>query len=119
MNEQLSQALYELITKTTEAALFVEGQIPDVINQLLNWHIIYYSFIMLIGLVLFFGSFWVLFSTESGDDKVEKKEEEFKLGWVIALFMFIGSFFAMNMQWFKIWIAPKVWLIEYAAQLAK
>lgn len=26
---------------------------------------------------------------------------------------------AINLEWLKIWIAPKLWLIEYAAQLVK
>jgi hypothetical protein len=31
----------------------------------------------------------------------------------------IISAMLINIEWLQIWIAPKVWLLEYAAQLVK
>ncbi len=38
--------------------------------------------------------------------------------WVLCLFVGI-MFLSKNTDWLMIWIAPKVWLIEYAAQFIK
>jgi hypothetical protein len=37
----------------------------------------------------------------------------------IPVIMMIVGLCMINVEWLQIWIAPKVWLIEYAAQLAK
>jgi Flp pilus assembly protein TadB len=39
--------------------------------------------------------------------------------WILSPICFIVSLTLLNLQWLKIWIAPKLWLIEHAAQLAK
>src|SRR3990167_5958060 len=38
---------------------------------------------------------------------------------IISFFMLVMGFCFSNLEWLQIWIAPKVWLVEYAASLVK
>ena len=124
MNEQLQQALAELITKSVQTAEkageFIVSELPEVVGQLLaweiTWNLIWFCFGILVFILSVYGNyrFFVWAKSEDGDT-------EALMFMVITLIpVVIGMVFCgANLDWLKILIAPKVWLIEYAANLVK
>lgn len=104
---------------TGKAIDFAQQQIPDVIEQLLRWNfaksLIAFLFgIIAIGIV----SFSIFCLQKKG------KWEDFDINTVSGMMViFIGtpslSLVFCNLTWLQIWIAPKVYLLEYAAKLIK
>lgn len=113
MNEQLQKALAELLGKTNVAGEFIIGEMPDVIQQLLEWRVFINS---TWSIVWFMAGVFVLYlgSLKYKDDPSEKN-------WVpyaaFSVPLILGSLLCLK-EVIKISIAPKVWLIEYAAKLA-
>ena len=131
MNEQLQQALVKIIEKANsgvDASIsFLGDQLPDVVHQLLTW-----------GLL----SSASCVALKKARDGVKESKQSKKDNWAyqhyswgggtvegpviviiilsivfcsISLIVFTGSLF----EALKIVFAPKIWLIEYAATLAK
>lgn len=122
--EELNIALAELITQATsgisQSVGFLQAELPDVIVQLLAWNAAYSAIICAAGLagvilVPLFGV-WV-FRKLVRDDEWSDHPEVIGIG--SLLFPFIMAATMINLDWLQIWIAPKVWLIEYAAGLLK
>lgn len=128
MNEQLQKALVELIGKASNgidaSVSFLSAEIPDVIHQLLVWYAAKSAILTVLGLVLCVAWFFTekLILKRLNENRVEFFE--------IAMFYgLLGSFVRLipmgavclmvSLDWLQIWIAPKIWLIEYASQLAK
>lgn len=127
MNEKLQEAVTLLINKAISGAeqgvAFLEGQLPDYIMQLLMWHG-WYNFVLficgvtiaLLAILLDIKAFKAVSKNRDSDDVF--------LGWgifgsIIRLPVFAVCIGLLNLAWLKIWIAPKVWLVEYAANLVK
>jgi hypothetical protein len=125
MNEQLQQALLAILTQTVDAVkagtTFLMAQLPDVIQQLLIWKAtqsaIWCGFWLLMSVIilLIIRHYW-------------KPREYYDGYWdtlgPFGIFPFIFCLnFAMiamtNYEWLQILIAPKIYLIEYAASLVK
>jgi hypothetical protein len=144
MKEELQTALADLISKTLQGVDaskdFLTSEIPDVIEQLLMWHGIY-SFIVFM-LMAFWFMLAIYFNVKQykfwkniiGDKEKIKKLPRFlrlyngeEVEWgvvvplnLIQLLHFIPLVFMIeNLAWLQIWIAPKVWLIEYMGRLVK
>lgn len=120
----LNQAAVVLINKAIEgidtSVHFLSNELPDFIFQLLLWYWIY-NFIMMIfgggiGLYLIIRSF--------------KYSKDFKQKWdgykyppweVLSVLQTVSGIIilmiCLNLVWLQILIAPKVWLVEYGAQL--
>jgi hypothetical protein len=138
MNEELQKALGALLNKANDgidaASGLLTAELPDVIHQLLMWHGVY-SFIMCL-----FGVVAALLIPKLISVMLRKPEGKSNLFWDCngefsreippALIVVFGGLFAIifecvfifdfiNLQWLQIYIAPKVWLIEYAASLTK
>ncbi|MGO1190292.1 hypothetical protein [Vibrio casei] len=141
MNEQLQKALSDLLGKTINGidttVNFMQAQLPDVIQQLLVWYVVKGLFVALFGLFLMIplilllvklskvdiagateDSFWVEHYGQSGNT--------IGIGCFASLlassvaFVLGALFFMFNiLEPVQIWIAPKIWLIEYASSLAK
>lgn len=130
MNKVLETALTDLITKSVQgidaAGKFLLTEIPEVIQQLLMWHGVYNFILFLVGMI-FLTTFCIIdFKFFKVCRKEAEKNEDGGAYRVFALVNMFGGFFSsiflselLNLQWLKIWIAPKVWLLEYAAALAK
>jgi hypothetical protein len=96
---------------------FLASELPEVIQQLLMWHMtvnIIWSFVFLCVFATVGWLFWFCC-----------KKEDKSGGWgpgiflcVIGLVVTFLGFFSYASTALQIWIAPKVWLIEYAAKLA-
>lgn len=140
MEEQANKILVELLQKASNgidaAVSFSQAQIPDVVHQLLIWSFVHSALSQVTGLLLLIaaiklpsfartvrnnGERWTSFDGCPND------------GYFISSFYYdictvfapvfgsiIGvSIIAFNFEWLKIWLAPKLFLIEYAASLVK
>lgn len=141
MNEQLAAAVTNLINKavsTAEAASeFVLAELPDVVQQLLIWKAVESGLSMLlfvfINAVLVY--VWAKYSgvgekyeTAQGRTLHEPTLTHDEYGdWsphviitgVCTLATHAVSWVAFDLDWLQILVAPKIYLIEYAAQLVK
>ncbi|QGT52243.1 TMhelix containing protein [Vibrio phage MZH0603] len=141
MNEQLQQALAELLNKTLNGidagAALLQAELPEVIQQLLLWYavkgVVHFVFgLFIICLFCFIVYKAVTSKPKDGSSNIFwpkcsfSKDVEFNFGWVCvfgfsAPFIFVSGLYNMAdiMDSLQILVAPKVWLIEYAATLAK
>lgn len=129
MNEALEAKASELLVKMIDVTVqslsdvvdFGKQQIPEVIHQLIMWNITKVSIWMIVGVVIAVFLCQVGNRFKPGLNQTEKGLGTFVqvIFWVVGLAVG-GSMFVTNLlQVAYIVIAPKVWLIEYAAQLIK
>lgn len=122
MNEELQKALAAIILKFAEAmggaTDFALEQAPEVIQQLLRYNfavsIILCAAVSVPALFYIFKGLPSLWRLAGSDDDGK--------AWTVILTVAILAAWGailINGTWFKIWLAPKVYLIEYAASLAK
>lgn len=126
MNDKLQQALAELINKATGAAesstSFLLAELPDVVYQLLLWHGVKNFVLFLMGIA--FIAVWVYINYKQVKliagkyDDINDVDPIFIFNLFQVFLVFIPAVL-LNLEWLQIWIAPKVWLIEYAAGLVK
>jgi len=121
LKQKAQEALVTIIDDALKAHDFVIEQAPDVIQQLLTYHLVFHLAFFLVGLLVFIalhtGS-WVV---------VKKWPDDYERGaqWgIFALMNLFGiligiTFIGRNLVWIKIWLAPKIFLLEYAADLVR
>ena len=117
------------IKKTgTELVDALYQQAPEVIEQLLMWHSVE-SFILFICSILFLTLPFIHYKLarfmyiklgveDSGDGSGY---------WIPVIFTGVANFVVswivfgnlVNLKWLKIWLAPKVYLLEYLAEFVK
>ena len=162
MQEEAQKILVDLLkgaAKGIDAAVsFSQAQIPDVIQQLILWNLIYSIILNVVAVALIAAYLWISWMgikpgvdcyipltpqqlehnrNETWEHKRFKREEwiggsgfmrdkdnDIKDGSFIVLAIAgiaaISSAACMfNADWLKIWLAPKLYLLEYAASLMK
>ena len=143
MNEQLQQALVKVIEKANSGVdtsiAFLSDQLPDVVNQLLTWGLLSAALTCVVCILLVIASCVALKKVSDGvkESKQSKKDnwayQHYSWGGgtvegpVIVIIMLSIAFCSVSLIVFtgclfdalKIIFAPKIWLIEYAATLAK
>ena len=105
---------------TTKSIDFAMQQAPDLIHQLLMYNFIVSLLSFLVSLSLLIGScYFVFYACKQYASK--KWDEANSIFLIFMLFPIVLSFIVManSMDWLKIWIAPKIYLIEYAASLLR
>lgn len=128
MNDQANKILIELLQKASDgidsAVSFSQAQIPDVVHQLLVWNtvssILFQLFILsAIGGYIFAVYKSIKLSNDRyiSDGAIVAAVSAFSVGGVIVIGL--GVAFFAYFDWLKIWLAPKLYLIEYAASLIK
>ncbi len=121
MNEEAQKILVDLLKKATDgidsAVTFSQQQIPDVINQLLVWNAVSSAITQAICTVItiIIVTVCVKVWRKSYDDDAITLATFLSFA---ACVITIPVFFC-NFDWLKIWIAPKLYLIEYAASLVQ
>lgn len=129
MNKQLEMALAELIDKSMDgidsASQFLLAEVPEVIQQLLMWHAIesaVFSLLMM-ALIISVELFGLPKYRRAVFSDVRNDAEMAYISYYlpstllrIGLFIFTWGELS-SLVWLKILIAPKVWLLEYAARL--
>ena len=124
----LDTVLAEILTKAVAgvetAGEFIIGEIPLVAQEALLYYGVYHFIMMILGIVL------LVLIVINGFNVAKVIKEDKWSGDAIGIYcvvsicgsiiMFMVSTCAlMNMTWLKIWLAPKIWLIEYAGSLVK
>ncbi|CAM8500719.1 hypothetical protein [Enterobacter asburiae] len=128
MNEQANKILVELLQKASNgidsAVSFSQAQIPDVVHQLLLWNSASSALFQVFCLVFLGFYAWssVRALNKLNNGPLDDIGDGLCVVWMVfggiaSLILFIG--FWMNFDWLKIWLAPKLYLIEYAASLVK
>ena len=132
MNEQLQNALSGLLTKTMEgvetASTFLVAELPDVVYQLLLWYGVrsIVETVLAISCVLFYIKLEKkLYPFIKGKcDKSYDSDFAFYFGYlgmgsIPRAILLAVAYKHMSLDWLQIWIAPKIWLLEYSATLIK
>ena len=143
---ELTAAIAGAVTKTVgaveTAAGFLSAQAPEVIEQLLMWNLVKSSLLFFLGLVFLYTAY--IFSKKwvgvgviinpnthySSDKRHEPTLTHDRYGdvsligiylWIfVAAILFIGiSLMLSNLDWLKILLAEKIWLMEYAAYMVR
>jgi len=118
LQNRFEEVLLNLINQAEDAAAFVTGEIPDVLEQLLVWSFaesityLVLSLFMFCSMPFIYGLF----------DRIAKKTNDGGFvccGVMCDVWLCIPACFLFNLTWLKIWLAPKLFLIEYAAELVK
>lgn len=112
INDTVNSALLSIINDVTATKNFILAQLPDVVQQLLLWESVFWS--IWAGIMLCFIVFlsWMFRLCWKGD------EAEGCLAVGMAIVFATCLFVGFTLTALKPIIAPKVWLIEYAAKLA-
>lgn len=127
MNENMQNALAEIIrnsmTALESAKNFLVAEIPDVIHQLLLWKfttsLIAFTASIIFGLVIPIIVGVVAFKRERQFKDTYSEGMAYTIGIFASLLSLFIAFLLFNLTWLQIWIAPKIFLIEYAAKLIK
>jgi len=138
MNEELQKALADVINKASSgidtASDFIMAELPEVVQQAMTWYMVESLIYFTICVIMTLSSYKVikyqrsLFYDDEGNlapwcKGYMSTSAEYDISVVgITILDIVASVvaicFASNITWLKIWIAPKLWLIEYAAKLA-
>lgn len=129
MDKTLQDALASLINKTVDgveaSTAFLSAELPDYIVQMLMWYGVYNFILFLTPVVLSLVLYRYIKNTETWVCTATQANGHYdgptiRMGVTIGLLMVTMAALAtgLNLTWLKIWIAPKVWLVEYAASLA-
>ncbi len=123
MNEQTEKLINEALAGAIEAAKktgnFVIEQAPDLIQQLVLYKTWEYSLIIAISLGWFITSYFLI---KWAIKKIEDTDGGTLAVIIVAIILDLVSiiaFFNTLFDLVKIVVAPKVWLLEYAAMLLK
>lgn len=149
MNEQANKILVELLQKAANgidaAVSFSQAQIPDVIHQLLVWNFaksLAMTLVLLATAPLAVKFFRAMikreqdgvfenegYSWDRGKPKYKPTlvwQRDGDLSLLVIIFGFGAGLYAItvfgliaDLTWLKIWLAPKLYLIEYAASVMK
>jgi hypothetical protein len=129
MNEQLQLALASIIGTANEGVAagvnFLSAEIPEVVYQLLLWHGVKAFVGFVLALLLIPAYLWAerkAYLSAYGVEGWDGEDVAFcwgLMGMLVRIPVIMVIFSYLNLEWLQIWLAPKVWLIEYVAQLAK
>lgn len=122
---KLDKTLSVLIDNATEKGPklieWLYQQSPDLINQLLLWHGVssLVEFITCLSIIIAIpiGIYKVISSTWNSDD--EDVVIVGIIGSLVASGMWVAASVNINLTWLQIYIAPKLYMLEYVANLVK
>ncbi len=125
MNEQTQQALADLLSLAVEgvngAVEFSKAQLPEVVEQLLMWNMVESLIFFVSGALLVIFTTWASLKIHKAVQNDTLDELAYAVAVPVSFFTIAGGFVTVvsNLSWLKILIAPKLYLLEYAAQLVK
>jgi hypothetical protein len=131
--QRAEEVLLDMVNKAAEIGSAAVDEIPLVVQELLTWHF-YNSLILWLAGVLF-TVLWVTFVVKLWKDGSKLMNNDYKptqikrdlwgdeWGWLVYSTI-IGSVVSFawllnQTDWLKILVAPRLYLLEYAAQLIK
>ena len=143
MNEQLETQLVEILqsvsTSVGDAKEFIIAELPDVVQQVLSWYTVLSVVENIIGIILFVFMVYIIRNMVVKPDSMNtanivqrfsfmkdpyaENGIEYSPAVLLVIAVTFGLFLVamskLNIVFLKILIAPKLWLIEYAATLGK
>lgn len=140
MDDKANKILADLLQKASDgvdsAVAFSQAQIPEVVHQLLVWNVVSSAGSQLLGIALIVLSFappaFSVRSRKSGRQWTASDREPLDSWFMPSALYILCTFVApaigsvvgiitisFNFDWLKIWLAPKLYLLEYAASLIK
>ena len=131
MNDDLQKALAEILNKTAqgvEAGVgFLQRELPEVVQQVLIWHgvksAVYFtsSVLLAVMLALLAKKMWGHGRAYKNSDYYDDGREQRFVASGVAAVASGGAIASAvyNITWLQILLAPKLYLIEYAASLVK
>ena len=143
MNEQLETQLVEILqsvsTSVGDAKEFIIAELPDVVQQVLSWYTVLSVVENILAILLLIVIGYMIRSmilkpnsmnTTNVVQRLSFMKENYNengidyspgvLLWAATVIvMFAAAMSTLNIVFLKILIAPKLWLIEYAATLGK
>lgn len=124
LQNTVNQVLQGAISQATKGAEFLREQIPDILQQLLMWNLAKDGLLVALAMLSVFIAYKATFKW--ADQSRSSYDNEWKLPKIAsAIFGIIASgittVFAVIALFdaVKILVAPKVWLLEYAAELVR
>jgi hypothetical protein len=127
MTNELEKILIPLIEKAASgaenAADFAIAQAPEVVEQLLRWKMCH-SLLVFVGLIglfalMTYGVYKYVISADGPSYDGTAEVMIIVLYPMVSLFLLCAGSVAHALDWLQILIAPKLYLIEYVARLAK
>lgn len=125
LKDAANQALIQLINTVTDAMTFLKGEIPIAVRELLTYYTAYHIVLMFLAIPLFaLGYFmWRMYRKLPKRSNTETDQFDVTpfphIGVAIlygaSAWVLIGNVIDL----LKITLAPRIWLIEYAAHLVK
>lgn len=140
MNEQLQAELTKIITNvnngTESAWSFINGQAPDVIQQLIVWYGVKSFLSFCIWIIFIIAGYIAVIKLFKLSKRLSDKEKEraknkayshydpfpYVAIWLVPLIIaatLTPIIITENITWLQIWIAPKVWVLEYVTSVVK
>jgi hypothetical protein len=118
LQNTLAQALMSLIETATEAKDFLVAETPDVVYQLLLWHSVISGIACAIMLIV--GLVGIAAARRLAEFEKEASGNAAGTWAICAICAAVwGAIFLNCFDWLQIWIAPKLYLVEYAGDLVK
>ena len=126
--KETDQQLAEILKKGLEAAEktgnFVVEQAPDLIQQLIVWKTCEYIFLIIISIAFMFSLYkWHKSAMKRYDDfdgfYIKTEFFIYCIYAIVVILIFGIGLFQSFFNLLQILLAPKIWLIEYAANLIK
>lgn len=127
MTVEINQAMAQLITKALDgvdsAIDFSKTQLPGVIEQLITWKIAQYCIVSAVCVLSIISMAIIarwLHKKYNHSDKSDSPDLLLPHVLMVVVTVFFAALLLKNsLLLVKINVAPKVWLIEYAAQIVK
>lgn len=137
-DDHLKEIMQRILDGIDTSVAFGKEHLPDVLQQLLTWHfvesLIWFTF-ALTFIAVGIGYVWFVFTrkpTLNNPDHYQRCKPDFwfdgdgdmtgtQITAFIGVMSALGGFITVteNLAWLKIWLAPKLYLLEYGAQLIK
>ena len=126
MKENLQNALVEILNRAISgidsSVAFMQAELPDVISQLLTWYAVKSATYSLFGILIIITYLvgWKMWIKRCENNSISPDVIElFAFPALLGMLPFLTAVCMIDLQWLQIWIAPKIWLMEYAAELVK
>lgn len=130
--EALDKAVANLVQFSTDKGAklvdWLYEQAPDVVEQLLVWH--FAESLIVFAICFFFIAVYPFFLYKTAEKLYVKLDVPemgndfnfwFPVGLISVITFTVSQFFSwvsINLSWLKIWLAPKVYLLEYITRIA-
>lgn len=118
LKTQLSDIIAGIKNGSVKVFEWANGQVPEVIQQFLTWKLLESLLWFSVGAIVFF--FCVTGTRRSWKSTTLTSGDREGFAFLYSIGALIGLIISMfNLTWVKIWIAPKMYLIEYVIELVK